>query len=83
MRWRVVSVEPIDQMREQDTASAAIIHLERNDQSARSTLTLSDTAVASGVTSFDPEEAIKPFLESARVPEFLTVDADGTATPVQ
>ena len=83
MRWRVVSVEPIDRMRGQDTASAAIIHLERDDQSARSTLTLSDSAVASGVTSFVPEEAIKPFLGSEWVPEFVTVDGDGTATPVQ
>ena len=83
MPWRVVNVEPIDQMNEQDTASAAIVHLEREGEPARATLTLSDTAVASGVTSFEPEEAIKPFLNSDSVPEFLTVDSEGTATPIQ
>ena len=83
MSWRVVNVEPIDQMNEQDTASAAIVHLERDDETARSTMTLSDTAIASGVTSFEPDQAIKPFLDAESVPEFLAVDADGTATPIE
>jgi hypothetical protein len=80
MAWSVNRVESVNTSSDRDTTEAALVYLERDEETARVTVELSGTA---GEAAFDAQAAIRPYLDEDEVPKHLIVGSDGLARPAE
>jgi hypothetical protein len=76
MGWRVINVRSSDPTPGADTAAAAVVTIQRGDDTRQIIVELADSAAASG-QSLNARTAVSEYLDSDEPPKRIIVTTDG------